>query len=79
MTRVVPDLAKKKSLGDKLAKIRADNSPPALMQHYNRIDDINTFTRKYMHGEGQNPDSEYLSESELRGWVKKTLELTGNL
>ena len=79
MTRVVTELAKQKSLGDKLAKVRADKGPLVLLDRYELIDDINTFTRKYMHGEGQNPDAEYLSESELRGWVKRTLELTGNL
>jgi hypothetical protein len=79
MTRVVPELAKIKSLGDKLGKIRDDGGPPALLQQYNRIDDLNAFTRKYMHGEGRNPDAEHLSAAELRGWVKKTLELTGNL
>ena len=79
MKRIVPELAKIKSLGDKLAKIRTDNGPPALLAHYDLIDDLNTFTRKYMHGEGRNPDAEHLSVAELRGWVKKTLELTGNL
>jgi hypothetical protein len=79
MTRIEPELAKIKNLGEKLAKVRENNGPSALLQHYNRIDDLNTFTRKYMHGEGRNPDAEHLSVSELRGWVKKTLELTGNL
>jgi energy-coupling factor transporter ATP-binding protein EcfA2 len=79
ITRIEPDLAKFKNLGEKLAKVRANNSSPALVQHYDRIDDLNTFTRKYMHGEGRNPDAEHLSEAELRGYVKKTLELTGNL
>lgn len=79
MVRVDPDLAKIKSLGDKLAKVRENQGPAALMQSYDKIDDLNTFTRKYMHGEGRNPDAELLSAAELRGYVKKTLELTGNL
>ncbi|WP_315773029.1 MULTISPECIES: AAA family ATPase [unclassified Bradyrhizobium] len=81
MVRVVPELAKKKSLGDKLAALRDANGAPAnlLLQHYSRIDDINAFTRKYMHGEGRNPEAEQLSVAELRGFVKKTLELTGTL
>jgi hypothetical protein len=29
--------------------------------------------------EGRNPDAEHLSTSELKGWVKKTLELTSSL
>src|SRR5206468_9392122 len=79
ITRVDPGLGKIKNLGDKLAKIRVDKSPVALLPHYDLIDDLNTFTRKYMHGEGPNPDTEQLSLSELRGYVKKTLELTGSL
>jgi wobble nucleotide-excising tRNase len=79
MTRIEPELARVKSLGDKLAKIRENNGPLSLLEKHDRIDDLNTFTRKYMHGEGANPDAEHLSTEELRGYVKKTLVLTGNL
>lgn len=79
MTRLEPELGKAKNLGDKLAKVRTDNAPDSLVKQYDLIDDLNTFTRKYMHGESKNPDAEHLSTSELKGWVKKTLELTGSL
>ena len=79
MARIVPELIKTPSLGDKLAKIREDKVPTVLLDQYDLIDDLNTFTRKYMHGEGRNPDATDLSRTELNGWVRKTLVLTGNL
>lgn len=79
MVKIEPELAKIGSLGDKLAKVRKDGVPQSLVDKYDVIDDLNTFSRKYMHGEGRNPDAEQLSVDELRGYVKKTLRLTGSL
>jgi hypothetical protein len=73
MVRIEPKLAKVNNLGEKLAKVRKENGPASLLHCYNLIDDLNTFSRKYMHGEGKNPDSEQLSVEELRGYVKRTL------
>jgi len=79
MVKIEPELAKIGSLGDKLAKVRKEGMPQSLLDKYDVIDDLNTFSRKYMHGEGRNPDAEQLSVDELRGYVKKTLRLTGSL
>ena len=79
MVRIEPKLAKVNNLGEKLAKVRKENGPASVLHCYNLIDDLNTFSRKYMHREGKNPDSEQLSVEELRGYVKRTLQLTGQL
>jgi hypothetical protein len=62
-----------------LGKVRDANSPPILVEAYADIDDINTYTRRYMHGEGRNPDSEPVHTTELEGMVVKVLEIAGAL
>ncbi|RTE90663.1 hypothetical protein [Bradyrhizobium sp. LVM 105] len=53
MVKIEPELAKIGSLGDKLAKVKKDGMPQSLLDKYDVIDDLNTFSRKYMHGEGE--------------------------
>jgi wobble nucleotide-excising tRNase len=72
-------LANVTGLGNMLEKVRAAQSPPILAEAYADIEDVNTYTRKYMHGEGKNPDTEPLHATELMGFVGKVLELTGAL
>jgi hypothetical protein len=79
MRRIAPNLAKIKGLGNMLSKVREDGGPPILLDAYDDIDDINTYTRKYMHGEGRNPDTEPVSTTELHGFVAKVLEIAGAL
>lgn len=80
MRRMAPQLlANVKGLGSMLEKVREAQSPPVLIEAYHDIEDVNTYTRKYMHGEGKNPDTEPLHGTELHGFVGKVLELTGAL
>ncbi|WP_428667583.1 AAA family ATPase [Reyranella sp.] len=80
MRRMAPQLlANVKGLGNMLDKVRDAQSPPVLVEAYADIEDVNTYTRKYMHGEGKNPDTEPLHTTELSGFVGKVLELTGAL
>jgi wobble nucleotide-excising tRNase len=79
MQRMAPQLAKIKGLGNMLGKVRDDNAPSIILDAYDDIDDINSYTRKYMHGEGKNPDTEPVSSTELHGFVGKVLEITGAL
>jgi len=79
MQRMAPELASVNGLGNKLGEIRKANGPPLLLDAYDEIDDINIYTRKYMHGEGKNPDTEPISKSELAGFVRKVLVIAGAL
>jgi wobble nucleotide-excising tRNase len=79
MKRMAPELAGIKGLGKMLNKIRENDGPPYLLSAYDEIDDINTYTRKYMHGEGKNPDTEPVHTTELHGFVGKVLEIAGAL
>ena len=80
MQRMAPQLfTSVKGLGNMLAKIREPGSPPILLDTYDDIDDINTYTRRYMHGEGRKPDSEPVYSTEVLGFVGKVLEIAGAL
>lgn len=79
MKRMAPNLVKIKGLGNLLGRIREDDGPPHLLDCYDDLDDINNYTRKYMHGEGKNPDTEPVSATELHGFVGKVLEFAGAL
>jgi hypothetical protein len=79
MKRMAPNLAKVKGLGNMLGKVREDGGAPILLDAYDDLDDINNYTRKYMHGEGKNPDTEPVSTTELHGFVGKVLEIAGTL
>jgi energy-coupling factor transporter ATP-binding protein EcfA2 len=79
MKRMAPNLAKVKGLGNMLGKIRDYDGPPHLLDCYDDLDDINNYTRKYMHGEGENPDTEPVTAMELHGFVGKVLEFAGAL
>jgi len=81
MRRMAPQLlANVKGLGYMLEKVRdAPTPPPMLIEAYDDLEDVNTYTRKYMHGEGKNPDTEPLHATELAGFVAKVVELTGAL
>jgi hypothetical protein len=72
---MAPELAEIKGLG----KMREHDGPPYLLSAYAEIDDINTYTRKYMHGKGKNPDTEPVHTTELHGFVGKILEIAGAL
>jgi hypothetical protein len=80
MQRMAPQLLGGiKGLGNMLSKVRDTNSPPILVDAYDDIDDINTYTRRYMHGEGRNPDGEPVHATELHGMIGKVIEIAGGL
>jgi hypothetical protein len=41
------------------------------------IEAINDYSKKYHHDQNPRADSEFLSEDELHGFVKRTLKLVG--
>jgi wobble nucleotide-excising tRNase len=66
-------------LGKMLAKINDDPTvPPPLKSAYDEIDDVNTYTRGYMHGESEYADTKPISEDELGGFVEKVLMIVGH-
>ncbi len=79
MKRMAPQLTSIKGLGNMLGKIRDEDGPPILLDNYDAIDDINNYTRRYMHGEGKNPDTEPVHRNELEGFVGKVLVIAGAL
>ena len=78
MRRLAPDqLAGITGLGNMIGKIRADQRPESLVGCLEDLTDINTYTRRYMHGEAPHAESEPVSTEELIGFVGKLLEITG--
>lgn len=69
--------AEKDTLGVMVGKIRGAGAAHQLFPLADNIEDLNEYTRRYHHGEGQNPATEPISETELQGKVGLTLELTG--
>jgi wobble nucleotide-excising tRNase len=80
MRRIAPQLLGKiDGLGKMLEKVRETDGPPILVEAYDDIDDLNVYTRKYMHGETPNADKEPVVSTELQGFVSKALEIAGAL
>jgi wobble nucleotide-excising tRNase len=78
MRRLAPSrLAVVRGLGDMIQRIRSDQRPESLVDSLPDLTDINTYTRRYMHGETQNAASEPVSRGELQGFVCKLLEIVG--
>jgi hypothetical protein len=78
MRRLAPDqLANVKGLGNMIQRIRADRKPLSLVDCLHDLTDINSYTRRYMHGENANAASESVSRGELQGFVGKLLEIAG--
>ena len=65
-------------LGDMLATIRDGGEVHSLHEHYENIDEINTYSARYHHGEDPAVITEDpINDNELKGYVKRTLELVG--
>lgn len=80
MRRLAPNqLAGVNGLGNMIGKIRTDQTPPPLVGALDDLDDINTYTRRYMHGENPHASSATVSPSELHGFVQNVLETAGAL
>lgn len=65
-------------LGDFIAKIRNATDADGLSHakaDLEEIKAINEYSKKFHHDQNQNADSEYLSEDELHGFVRRTLKL----
>jgi wobble nucleotide-excising tRNase len=78
MRRLAPDqLADVTGLGRMIERIRSDQMPASLIDCLHDLTDINSFTRRYMHGENPNAASEPISRDELHGFVGKLLEIAG--
>jgi wobble nucleotide-excising tRNase len=78
MCRLAPEQLKDiKGMGLMIQKIRTDQNPISLLESLHDLTDINTYTRRYMHGENPNASSEQISRTELHGFVGKLLEIAG--
>ena len=78
MRRLAPNqLGNVKGLGSMIQRIRIDQQPVSLVASLDDLTDINTYTRRYMHGENPNAVTEPVSRSELHGFVDKLLEIAG--
>ncbi|WP_292594996.1 AAA family ATPase [Mesotoga sp. UBA5847] len=67
-------------LGDFIVKIRNASNTDGLYHaqaDLSEIEAINDYSKKYHHDQNPSADSEYLSEEELYGFVKRTLKLVG--
>jgi hypothetical protein len=64
-------------LGDIIGKIRAAGTGHQLFAHCDNLDELNDYTKRYHHGEGHQPTTERINDSELQGYVKRTLQFTG--
>ena len=78
MRRLAPDqLTSVSGLGNMIQRIRIDQKPVSLVDCLHDLTDINTYTRRYMHGENPHAASEPVSCDELHGFVGKLLEISG--
>jgi wobble nucleotide-excising tRNase len=71
-------LAEADTLGVIVGKIRTSGPTHQLYPVCDGLEELNIYTRRYMHG-GENPNAatEPISDGELHGYVKRTLEITG--
>jgi wobble nucleotide-excising tRNase len=60
-----------------ITKIRQVGPTQLLASVVDDMDTINLYTSRYHHGEGPQPASEIINDSELQGFVRKTLTITG--
>ena len=78
MLRLAPGrLGIVRGLGDMIQRIRSDQRPQSLVNSLPDLTDINTYTRRYMHGENPTAASEPVSRRELQGFVRKLLKIVG--
>jgi len=65
------------TLGTIIGKIRTAGATHQLFPLLDDLDAINDYTRRYHHGENPNAATEPINDTELQGFVKKTLEIIG--
>ena len=67
------------SLGVMIGKIRAVGSTHQLHPIVDDLEELNTYCRRYHHSENANAATEQIDDSELQGYVRRTLGLVGCL
>jgi wobble nucleotide-excising tRNase len=65
------------TLGGIIAKIRDGGTTHQLYAQLEDLEELNDYTSRYHHGEGQAPVTQQINDTELQGYVKRTLEFTG--
>jgi len=70
-------LAETDTLGVIVGKIRAAGSGHQLFPLCDGLDEMNEYTKRYHHGENAHAAIEPISDAELQGYVRRTLEMTG--
>jgi hypothetical protein len=64
-------------LGTMIGKIRTTGATHAMFPVMDDLDALNEYTRRYHHGENPNAATEPINDTELQGFVKKTLTIIG--
>jgi len=64
-------------LGGIVGKIRAAGANHQLFPLCEGLEELNDYTRRYHHGENPQAATEPISDGELQGYVRRTLEMTG--
>ncbi len=64
-------------LGTILGKIRRDGVTHPLAAIADDMDTLNDYTKRYHHGDNSHAAKEPISDTELQGFVKKTMTITG--
>ena len=70
-------VAEADTLGAIVGKLRAAGSTHQLYPIFDVLDDLNIYTCRYHHGENPHAATEPITDGELHGYVKRTLEMTG--
>lgn len=65
------------TLGVIVGKVRDAGSSHVLYPVLEGLDDLNEYTRRYHHGENPNAATEPIDQTELHGFVKKTIDIAG--
>jgi hypothetical protein len=64
-------------LGTIIAKIRTAGPSHQLFPLCDDLEELNDYTKRYHHGENPHAAVEPISDTELQGYVRRTLEMTG--
>ena len=62
-----------------MGKIRADPTAHPLIGITDDLEEVNAYCRRYHHGENPGAVTEPIDDTELQGYVKRTLRLVGYL
>jgi len=71
--------AEAEMMGSIIGKIRNAGAGHPLFLIVDDLDELNLYCRRYYHGENPNAATEPVDDSELQGYVKRTLKLVGCL